>query len=203
MSTVSNWMHVDLFTVDQAAALWCGFDPASVSPVASWNPPEILAAKQMLSAAIVDGQIRADSSKNMMSTIGNYSNSLVRRSDLEEFARKRQLFPTFLFDTMAPFVRVDAKRSSGEPPIAMTAPALPPTVNRGGRPQEHDWDSFTMEIIQRANMPDGLPEKQADLVRDMLAWFQRIHGREPAESAIKDRISKIYRYLREAKNPIK
>ena len=57
-----------------------------------------------------------------------------------------------------------------------------------------------MEIIRRANLPDGLPETQADLVRDMLAWFLDASGREPAESAVKQRISKIYAHLRQARN---
>jgi hypothetical protein len=56
-----------------------------------------------------------------------------------------------------------------------------------------------MEIIRRANLPDGLPDTQADLIRDMLAWFLDATGREPAESAVKQRISKIYAYLREAR----
>jgi hypothetical protein len=72
-------------------------------------------------------------------------------------------------------------------------------VNRGGRPAEYDWDTFVMEVIRRANL-DGLPEKQADLIREMLVWFQTIFGQEPAESAVKKRISKIYSYLAKAKN---
>ncbi len=28
MPDVSNWMHVEVFTVNQATALWCGFDPS-------------------------------------------------------------------------------------------------------------------------------------------------------------------------------
>lgn len=57
-----------------------------------------------------------------------------------------------------------------------------------------------MEIIRRANTPDGLPATQADLIRDMLQWFVETEGKEPAESAVKSRISKIYKYMDEAKN---
>src|SRR5215211_6021188 len=103
MSTVSHWMHVDLFTVDQAAALWAGFDPARVSPFESKRPSEIVAAGQMLVSAIVSGEIPADSSTNALSPIGNFSRSFVARRDLEAFARKRQIYPAFLFDTLAPF----------------------------------------------------------------------------------------------------
>ena len=57
-----------------------------------------------------------------------------------------------------------------------------------------------MEIIRRANSPDGLPEVQAELIRNLLQWFSDTYGNEPAESAVKQRISKIYKYLNEAKN---
>lgn len=68
-------------------------------------------------------------------------------------------------------------------------------ANKGGRPQEYDWDTFVVEIIRRANTPDGLPETQAELIRDMLTWFSETCGREPAESSVKGRIAKIYQYL--------
>ena len=33
-----------------------------------------------------------------------------------------------------------------------------------------------------------------------LAWFQTEFGREPAESSVRERISKIYKYMAERKN---
>ena len=117
MSTVSHWMHVDLFTVDQAAALWAGFDPARVSPFENMRPSELVAAGQMLLSAIVSGAIPADSSANALSCIGNFSRSFVARRDLEAFARKRQIYPAFLFDTLAPF-------GAGEGTLAVTPISL-------------------------------------------------------------------------------
>lgn len=202
MSDVSNWMYVDIFTVDQAAALWCGFDPAKISPADSYKPSEVVAARQMLTSAIIGKILKADTTTNGAALIGIHANSLVARNDLEAFAQQKGLYPAFLFDTLAAFeknegsVRV-AHHNLSDLSKPNTMPQMP---NRGGRPQEYDWDAFTMEIIRQANLPDGLPETQADLVRNMLLWFQSTYGQEPAESAVKSRISKIYRYLAEAKN---
>jgi hypothetical protein len=197
----SYWMNVDLFTVEQASALWINIDPTSIRLVDSYNPPEYAAIKQMLTAGIVIGELHADTSTNAFSLIGDHAKSLVSRAGLEAFARKKNLFPTFLFDTLAPL----QQRNPFPPSIGLRLPQTPAQemmepANRGGRPVQYDWDTFTMEIIRRANLPDGLPEKQADLVRHMLSWFQATFDQEPAESAVKARISKIYRYLERAKN---
>ncbi|RKE78297.1 hypothetical protein [Rhizobium sp. AG855] len=151
MSEVSHWMHVDVFTVEQAAALWCGTDPAKLSPVNSLNRSEILAVKQMLSAAIVTKEMPADTSTNGLAMIGEHSKSLVTRASLEAFARQKNLFPAFLFDTLLPF-----DKEGQVPSIQFTPASLPlpdPPINRGGRPPEYDWDRFTMEIIRKANTP--------------------------------------------------
>lgn len=194
MSLPSNWMQVGAFTVDQAAALWCGVDPATIRISFLSAPSEVQAAKQMLTAAISMEELKANSSNNVFAYIGDYSHSLVSRHDLEEFARRRKIFPAFLFDTMAPFDALP-NEPTGQ---AQFAPVAAP---KGGRPQEYDWDSFMLEIIRRANLPDGLPERQAELIRDMLQWFNDGFGAEPAESSVKSRVSRIYKYLREAKNP--
>jgi hypothetical protein len=210
MSLVSNWMYVDIFTVDQAAALWAGYDPSSISISKSYHPSEVVAAYQMIVAGMMNGEIPADGSTNLLARFGDHSDTLVTRRNLEAFARKRGLFPAFLFDTLAPF-EGSGGFGSREPARVQTlaspkpsSPATPahvsPTPNRGGRPQEYDWNSFALEIICRANQPDGLPETPAELIRDMLGWFQTEYGREPAESSVRDRISKIYRYIGERKN---
>lgn len=194
-------MHTDIFTVEQAAALWCGFDPSRLTHVDQMDPPEVLAVKQMLTGGILSGLLSADTSTNGLSMIGKHAGSLVSRKDLEEFARSRNLFPPFLFDTLSPFPEKELyARIRDRNPISASPPE-PTVTNRGGRPVEYDWDSFTMEIILRANDPDGLPDTQAELIRDLLQWFSDTSGVEPAESAVKQRISKIYNYLKKAKNP--
>ncbi|MEC5291491.1 hypothetical protein VSX64_12230 [Aurantimonas sp. C2-6-R+9] len=200
----SYWMHVSAFTVNQASALWCGVDPASIGSLFIGAPSEAHATKQMLVAAIVGGELKADSSTNSLTFIGDYSGSLVSRHDLEDFARKRKLFPAFLFDTLAPFGASSATplgqfQASN---VIAPRPIHSYTGGKGGRPQEYDWNSFMLEIIRRANLPDGLPETQAELIRDMLLWFRDTYDAEPAESSVKSRISKIYGYLGEAKNPL-
>jgi len=100
MAAISNWMHVDIFTVDQASALWCGFDPGKISTLDSQNPSEITAIKQMLIGGIVSKELTADSARNPLHMIGNYSESLVSREGLEKFARMKKLFPAFLFNTL-------------------------------------------------------------------------------------------------------
>jgi hypothetical protein len=61
----------------------------------------------------------------------------------------------------------------------------------GGRPPKYAWDPFWIEIIRIANGIDGLPD-QADLVRLMSEWCQKTWGKEPSQSTIKEKISKIY-----------
>lgn len=188
-------MHTDIFTVAQAAALWCGYDPSRLSGVDQLDPPEFVAVKQMLAGAIIGGQLIADDSRNALNLIGKHDDSLVKRADLEAFAKSRDLFPAFLFDTLAPFPeKVFRSNVTAATPTVAPIP-VPPPPNKGGRPAEYDWDSFTMEIIHRANTPDGLPDTQAELTREMLSWFSDTCGHEPAESSVKVRISKIYSYL--------
>lgn len=208
-SIVSMWMHVDAFTVDQASALWCGADPALMGPMMIRAPSEVRAVHQMLTAAIVSGALPADTSGNAFRLIGKHSDSLVTRRDLETFARAKGLYPAFLFDTLAPFSKTErhptrlaaSRPETNMPPADMAGlePTIPPAA-KGGRPQTYDWDSFTLEIIRRADSLDGLPDVQAELIRDMLQWFRDTYDVEPAESSVKARISKIYRYLDEAKN---
>ncbi|MCY0148676.1 hypothetical protein OEG84_13440 [Hoeflea sp. G2-23] len=202
MSDISNWMYVEVFTVDQAAALWCGIEPSRMKLSDSSNPSEAVAVKQMLAGAIMTGQLQANSEANPFSSIGNYSMSFVSRDDLKAYAEQRKLFPAFLFNTLASFGGEKALQASTHPQRSEPVESVIAKTDRnvGGRPPEYDWDSFILEVICRANSPDGLPETQAELIRDMLQWFSDTYGVEPAESAVKQRISKIYNYLKKSKN---
>lgn len=200
MSQISNWLLVDVFTVDQAAALWCNVDPKLVSPLDLTTPSEVVAIRQLLIGAIVSGDLTADSSQNVLARGGDYTSSLVTRVDLEEYAKLKKQYPAFLFDTLAPFADPQRKLE----PRPMFPASTPPqnlNANKGGRPAQFDWDSFTMEIVRIANTPDGLPAKQVDLVIKMLVWFLSEYNAVPSESIIKDRVSKIYSYLEKVENP--
>ena len=194
MSQISNWLLVDVFTVDQAAALWCNVDPKIVSPLDLSTPSEVMAIRQLLTGSIVSGDLIADSSKNVLARGGDYSSSLVTRRDLEKFAKLRKQFPAFLFDTLAPFVDPQG-RLERNPTIPVSTSPQKLKTNKGERSADVDWDSFTMEIVRIANTPDGLPDTRAELVRIMLLWLLAKYDSKPAESIVKQRISRIYRYL--------
>lgn len=85
------------------------------------------------------------------------------------------------------------------PPGTALAPLSPP--RRGGRPPTWDWEGAMIEIVQLANRPDGLPEKQADLERHLAEWFARRTGSHPVESEIRKRVARIYQAIREGRKP--
>jgi hypothetical protein len=144
---------------------------------------KITAIKQMLSAAIRTGDLPADTSVNVFARIGNHSTSLVTREALRAYAERKNQRPVFLFDTLLPESREDGDDSFGRADRHRS---------RGGRPQEYDWNIFVIEIIRIANSPNGLPEKQSELIRDMLQWCENTWGKQPAESAAKAKVSEIY-----------
>jgi hypothetical protein len=68
---------------------------------------------------------------------------------------------------------------------------------RRGAPAKYRWNDFYAEIAVRADR-DNLPDKQADLERDMLLWCEDTWGQAPAESVVRERIAPIYRHPRKA-----
>lgn len=64
-----------------------------------------------------------------------------------------------------------------------------------GVPPRHDWDAFYAALTRRIH-EHGVPATQAELVRDMLTWFE---GRDvehaPDESTIRRKITPIWREL--------
>ena len=184
---LSHWGLVDALTVQQAACLWAGVDASknqyarTISEVSRLVP-----ITQLISSAIQSGRLVADSSKNLLTSLGDYSNSLVTRDDLMAFASAKGQRPAFLFDTLMP----DAAGS--EPPAVVDHQTI---KSKGGRPRKYDWDALTIEIIRIANSPDGLPESQAALVEQLLQWCENTWGKQPAESSVKTRTSKVFRAL--------
>jgi hypothetical protein len=82
--------------------------------------------------------------------------------------------------------------------IKIVPPREPPkNRNRGGRPPKYDWDAFTREIIRTANSPDGLPTDpsggldRAAIQRQMLDWCAELWPDVPAESVVREKLSKI------------
>lgn len=193
MTFSQNWRFVDIFTVDQAAALWCDIEPTSfniIRPVQ--DHPEAAAIKQL-----IVGLLRAAKSaepNSWMAGLGRLDYSPgeveVTRQWLVELATKKGARPAFLFDTLLLNQAANEQKSGDAKAVQDTKP-----INKGGRPPEHDWDACIIEIIRIAHTPDGLPDSQAELVRKLSEWFDKTYGNEPAESSIKSRVSMIYSKL--------
>ena len=192
MPDIALWSLAYAFTVDQAASLWVGAEPTGNKYT---RPPaqsdRVAAIHQMLTSAIVNGDLDADSLTNYRAKFGNYSESLVKREDLQEFAKKKGQFPAFLFDTLLPGSDA-ADDEIHDPPKQSRA--------HGGRPPEYDWDAFTIEIIRIADL-DGLPDRQSELIDTMLQWCENTWGKQPAESSVKARISQIFNGLGRGRKP--
>jgi len=97
MPDYDAWDLVNDFTVAQAVCLWCGVDPDISFLIQKSKNPQIAAIEQMLVSEIRAGRLRADSTQNVLSSIGNYSESLVTREALKELAERKELKPKFLF----------------------------------------------------------------------------------------------------------
>jgi hypothetical protein len=184
---LSHWGLVDTFTVEQAACLWVGIDPSTSSYGRSeLENSQFTPICQLLSAAIQACNLPADSSKNNLTLIGDYSKSFVTRNDLIVLASSKGQRPAFLFDILMPDI--------GGEELPESESALP-AKSKGGRPRKYDWDALTIEIIRIANSPDGLPESQAELIEQLLQWCENTWGKQPAESSVKSRVSKIFNEL--------
>ena len=195
MPDFTAWALVDALTVNQAACLWVGAEPTESDTERKYRGKtaeldQVAAVKQMLSAAIRAGELSADPSANPMAMIGDDSETLVSRETLREFAETKNQRPAFLFDTLLPqeVKHGDDVSDDGIAPSRIVR-------SRGGRPAEYDWDAFVIEIIRIANTPDGLPEKQSELLGTMLYWCEETWGKQPAQSTAKYKISKIYNGL--------
>ena len=192
----SLWAYVDPLTVEQAARLWNNFDPSmhEAGPGTSQDIRSgVKAIIQLLSGGFSSGEFPADP-KNYLEAIGNFQTSNISRDSLRKFAAKRNMRPSFLFDTVI--------GSNSE--ISAVSETTPTMKNPGGRPTEWDWDAMLGEIIRIADF-DGLPVKpdtevnQAALVASLLGWFRHHFGEEPGDSTVKKRVSAILSNYRRAK----
>ena len=81
-------------------------------------------------------------------------------------------------------------------PKAPSSSTPPPRKNLGGAPAKYDWDRIWIEVVSIAHVsPDGLPERPTVMkwLRDaMTAWEW---DEQPSDSAIKEKLGRLYRYL--------
>lgn len=89
-----------------------------------------------------------------------------------------------------------AKWINGAMGISQHLTAKAVQSNKGGRPRKYDWDAFHREVIRLANLPDGLPETQAELERQMAEWCNLHWGVEPSEGVLKDKVRLIFQQVR-------
>jgi hypothetical protein len=70
-------------------------------------------------------------------------------------------------------------------------------VSGPGAQTRYDWDGFYCEIICRVH-DNGLPEKQKDLIDDMVEWFlgRSVNGDAPDPSTIRKKIRGFWGRLR-------
>jgi hypothetical protein len=104
---------------------------------------------------------------------------LVRRAEVERFERHYGFFNGLHVPEASG--EVTARRRAG--------PGVPP---------RHDWDAFYGALTRRIH-DHGVPATQAELVRDMLAWFEArdvVHA--PDESTIRRKITPVWRELSRA-----
>ena len=67
-----------------------------------------------------------------------------------------------------------------------------------GVPPRHDWDAFFGALARRIH-DNGLPSTQAELVREMLDWFQaRREDHAPDESTVRRKIAVVWREFNRA-----
>ena len=78
--------------------LWAGLDPVEDDGRLPADEKAALEPTlQMLTGAVITGDLPADTRSNSLASVGDYGNSLVRRADLVVFAIDRAQRPDFLF----------------------------------------------------------------------------------------------------------
>ncbi|MGQ0484332.1 MAG: hypothetical protein ACT4SY_03125 [Hyphomicrobiales bacterium] len=104
---------------------------------------------------------------------------LIRRAEIERFEKRHGLFSS-------------AQHSDcgvAEKPSRRGGPGVPP---------RYDWDAFYGALARRIH-EQGVPATQAELVREMLSWFEEQDiDHAPDESTVKRKITVVWRELHRA-----
>lgn len=103
---------------------------------------------------------------------------LVKRSEVERFEEQHGLFN----GRQSPQLDRSARARRGGP----------------GVPPRYDWDGFYGALARRIH-EHGIPATQAELVREMVDWFEaRDEEQAPDESTVRRKITAVWRELRRA-----
>jgi hypothetical protein len=99
---------------------------------------------------------------------------LITRAEVEKFEQQYGLFGSS--DSLHTDQRLERKPGPGVPP-------------------RYDWDGFYAAIARRVH-EHGIPATQAELIREMLDWFERRHNeRAPDESTVRRKLAVVWREL--------
>jgi hypothetical protein len=154
LALFERWSHVDPLSVIQAAYLWAGLEPAGYD----WRIPlehryAVAPFLQMLTSAIMIGELRADARHNPLADIGTHNTSMVRRADLISFAVGRGQRPPFLFTKTSTSASGDAtKYPKGR---VRQAPPPPVTVRRKSGAKQTKLEMVKERIA--IDYPNGVP----------------------------------------------
>ncbi len=72
----------------------------------------------------------------------------------------------------------------------------------GGRPLKYDWEKFWREVVLIANTLDGLPDKPADLVTEMMEWCENNFDPKIGESSVRRRVASLYAQISQRKKSV-
>ena len=67
--------------------------------------------------------------------------------------------------------------------------------SRGGRPTQHDWDSFWIEVCRRIRK-QSLPDSKKKLVDEMLDWLAAQGDMSIDDGTVAKKVSKLFAILR-------
>jgi len=68
-------------------------------------------------------------------------------------------------------------------------------TRRRGRPTQHDWDGFWIEVCRRIH-EEGIPKTQSELVRNVHDWFIGQRDESIDQRTIEKKISDLFTVLR-------
>jgi hypothetical protein len=107
----------------------------------------------------------------------NAADILITRTEVEKFEQQYGLFGSS--DNLRAAHRLQRKPGPGVPP-------------------RYEWDAFYAAIARRVH-EHGIPKTQAELIREMLDWFeQRGSEHAPDESTVRRKIAVVWRELNRA-----
>jgi len=185
------------FEVDQVKALLPQPEPERAWPTVSddvnWTPPTILASPQpdtrgeAMQAAAAAAEAATAEAATARAKLEQAQAALQAATERMEKAEER-----------AEAARVEAAPLS--PEINRILGDLPQRRSVGGRPPEHNWRTICGEIARHCHDPKTgrvrVPESERKLARDMLQWCLDEYNKEPADSEMRDAVSKVCAALR-------